>query len=349
MIISEFLRCGTLVCIGDGKLLIGWGQRQWTQTPSPDATPSFYFPDFFLQGRNPWFQHPHWQKIGIAELANQLTSIPTHSPLPWETSGKQFFLDTVADLKERFKTQELSKAVPFTFATSNNTMTISFLHHCLNHLLHYVQSAFLNPYGFWDESEGMLGATPELLCSLSPTTPSLLKTVALAGTQSKSSPPDLLQSNPKEQYEHRLVVEGICQSLAPFGMTTVQPQSVLELPTLYHLMTPIETSLKENTSLETVVRALHPTPALGAFPREPGTLWLRSIQHQIDRRRFGAPVGFSLNENTSYCWVAIRNAQWNEKGISIGAGCGIVPESDPEKEWNELMLKINATKKVLGI
>lgn len=347
MIISDFLHCGTLVSLGNGKLMIGWGPRQWSKTPSPEPIPSFYFPDFFLRQPTPWFYHSHWQEMTTTELANKLGNTTHCPPLQWETPGKQLFLDTVADLQHRFQVRELSKAVPFTFSTTSSVMTPIYLHFCLSRLLQYVQSTQLQPYGFWDKSEGMLGATPELLCSLSNETPFILRTVALAGTQPKTSPPDLLQNNPKEQHEHQLVVEGICQSLAAFSTTTVQTQSILELPTLYHLMTPIEATLNRPYSLKDIVEALHPTPALGAFPREAGARWLNTIQQQTDRRRFGAPVGVSYQ--TSTCWVAIRNVQWDAGGMAIGAGCGIVPQSDPEKEWNELLLKINATKRYFAI
>jgi menaquinone-specific isochorismate synthase len=350
---SNFLHCGTLMSLGNGKLMIGWGPRQWAEKPSTEPIPSFYFPDFFLRQATPWFYHPHWQEMTITELAKRLGNPIQCPPMQWETPGKQIFLDTVADLQKRFQMKGLSKAVPFTFSTTNTVMTPAYLHQCLSHLLHFLLSHDgypLQPYGFWDKSEGMLGATPELLCSLSNDTHSVLHTVALAGTQSKTSSPDLLQNNPKEQHEHQLVVEGICQSLAPFGKTTIKAQSVLELPTLYHLMTPIEATLNRTYSLKDLIEALHPTPALGAFPREAGARWLDTIQQQIDRRRFGAPVGVMHHTHqTSTCWVAIRNMQWDAEGMAIGAGCGIVPQSDPEKEWNELMLKIRATKNYFAI
>lgn len=328
--------------------MVGWGPRRWANAPSPEGIPSFYFPDFFLRQDTTWCIHPYSKEMEISELAKLLGDPPRPLSLDWETSGKTLFLKTVADLQQRFRNQELSKAVPFTFSTTTHLMTPLYLHHCLSHLLNSVTSTRLQPYGFWDETEGMLGATPEILCSLRGDNPTLLHTVALAGTQSKHFPPDLLQADPKEQHEHHLVVEGICQSLAPFGTVTAKPQSVLELPTLYHLMTPIEAALPQTYPLEAIVKALHPTPALGAFPREAGNHWLEAIQKQLNRRRFGAPVGVAY-QSKSTCWVAIRNVQWDADGMAIGAGCGVVPQSDPEKEWSELMLKIHATKNVLGL
>ncbi len=347
MIPSDFLQYGTLVSIDDDRLLIGWGPRQWIHKPLSSNTPSFYFPDFFLRNPTPWFHHSHWAEMRIDELAAALGSPPHTSSPDWKIPDKHSFLSIFEDLQTRFASKKLRKGVPFAFSSSPSPLTPDLLHRCLIHLLHYVKQTPLKPYGFWDATEGMLGATPELLCSLDNHT---LYTVALAGTYPKTSSPDDLTANPKEQHEHRLVVEGIKQSLAPFGQVTVSQQSVLALPTLYHLMTPIAMTLAGNIPLEEIIKVLHPTPALGAFPRQAGMRWLEDIQSTIDRRRFGAPAGVVYNQGQqAHCWVAIRNVQWDRHGMAIGAGCGVVPESLPEKEWNEVLLKIAATKRALGL
>jgi menaquinone-specific isochorismate synthase len=47
--------------------------------------------------------------------------------------------------------------------------------------------------------------------------------------------------------------------------------------------------------------------------------------------------------------VAIRNAQWFEGSIHIGAGCGIVPQSLLKNEWKEIQLKMQSIKNILGL
>lgn len=353
MNIDSFLHSGSCVSIGNNRLLIGWGPRTWVKHPPHNdgcLSPSFYFPDFFLQNPTPWFYHEHWQETTPKELLQQLGTASKQNPIQWQKPYRELFFQTFADLQKRFASQELFKAVPFAFDSSATKMDPSRLHYHLIHLLHYISSSsVLHPYGFWGEEEGMLGATPEILFSLNEEK-HLLETIALAGTYSRQLDKNQLMKNPKELSEHQLVVDGIKESLASFGEVSIGQLRVLELPTLYHLMTPIHATITKKNSIEDIVLALHPTPALGAFPRQAGLKWLKDLQNRIDRHRFGAPVGVAhQNGRQAHCWVAIRNIQWNRQGLLLGAGCGVIPASQPEKEWNEIELKMHAIKQMLSI
>ena len=92
---------------------------------------------------------------------------------------------------------------------------------------------------------------------------------------------------------------------------------------------------------------MHPTPALGAFPRRPGMEWLKEYQQKIDRRRFGAPVGYAIEDAQAKCYVAIRNVQWTKNQMLLAAGCGIVATSQYDAEWAEIKLKLQAIKEML--
>lgn len=113
-----------------------------------------------------------------------------------------------------------------------------------------------------------------------------------------------------------------------------------------HLMTPI--TLFGAVGFQQLTEALHPTPALGAYPKGAGKSWLMHYQTILPRGRFGAPVGYWL-EDRGGAHVAIRNLQWSENRMRIGAGCGVVLESEEDKEWNELNLKIESIKRILKV
>ena len=51
----------------------------------------------------------------------------------------------------------------------------------------------------------------------------------------------------------------------------------------------------------------------------------------------------------SFCVVAIRNVQFINGKAYIGSGCGLVKESQIEKEWKELKKKRQFIKKILNI
>jgi menaquinone-specific isochorismate synthase len=239
--------------------------------------------------------------------------------------------------------------VPFFLESTAEQMTTHQLLSSLESLLRY---ALINPvyiYGFWDAHEGILGATPEKLFRL--VNHSRLETMACAGTSDRQADSALFLRNSKELYEHRCVVQGIIHSLSPFGDVDVGELQLLKLSQMIHLVTPIQVALKmPSLSFEQLVRILHPTPALGTFPPQEEKQWLTDYQKKIDRQRFGAPVGYICSKtHQCNCYVSIRNVQWSSQGMFLGAGCGIVPQSQIEAEWSEINLKLRAIKEMLAL
>lgn len=353
--IKEWLACGAIInSDNDGNLLLGFGPRRWLERPQNLNQTLFYFPDFFLQNATPWFEHEFTIQITKQELLKalfalkssekSLDSVSASTP-KWDAPYQPLFQKTFKDLQQKFKVNELKKAVPFIFETSSISMNPSLLQKTLVNLLSKA-SPLAYIYGFWDNGEGMVGATPELLFHFSQ--PHVLETMACAGTSSISNADALLHSA-KELEEHQIVVQGIAEKLSPYGQVHLGDIQVLKLPHLAHLVTPIKVVCDQSPEFEEIVKALHPTPALGAYPNKPGLKWLSAYQEQIDRQRFGAPVGFIGNYEKKGCYVAIRNVQWDKTGMFLGAGCGLTSSSHCEKEWDEINLKLKAIKEMLAL
>ncbi|MEI8366579.1 MAG: chorismate-binding protein, partial [Parachlamydiaceae bacterium] len=76
----------------------------------------------------------------------------------------------------------------------------------------------------------------------------------------------------------------------------------------------------------------------------------QEYRKKIDRKRYGAPVGYVFPKNNeTEIYVAIRNVQWNSGTMFIAAGGGIVPASTIEKEWAEVNLKFDAIREMLAL
>ncbi len=86
-----------------------------------------------------------------------------------------------------------------------------------------------------------------------------------------------------------------------------------------------------------MIEALHPTPAVGGYPREKTWHEIHELEG-FDRGWYAGPVGW-IGEDSAEMSVAIRSALMNNREVNIYAGAGIVPGSDPEKEWNEIEKK----------
>ncbi|TVQ02092.1 MAG: isochorismate synthase [Balneolaceae bacterium] len=214
-------------------------------------------------------------------------------------------------------------------------------------LAHYLREAYPDCYNFLiqkDSETSFIGATPERLASFRD---GKFTTEGLAGSISRgrSAMEDaslaltLLRSQ-KEQAEHRYVVKAIGDSLLKFSMNIDLPHqpSVKKLQNVQHLFTPIEATIMEGVQIHELIRELHPTPAVGGFPKEKAVPYIHEIE-EIDRGWYAAPVGwFNLSGDGEFA-VAIRSALLHKNRAELFAGCGIIAESDPEKEWHETLLK----------
>jgi menaquinone-specific isochorismate synthase len=346
-----FTESGSLIRLNKDNYLIGWGTRTWLENIYESPSPFFYFPDFFLSSPCPWFQQEYTAIVSQHELLAAMHTYPaTPLPLSWKNPYLAHFENTCKELHTHFYNKKLKKAVPYIFEESLSTMTPDRLGSSLKHLINYVKDQQLHVYGYWEETEGILGASPEILFNYHNASEGLIETVACAGTKRYRDSDSIFIQDSKELYEHQLVIEGIQESLSSLGVVTIGELQILQLPKISHLMTPIQLKMKGPSNFLALVKALHPTPALGAFPKEEGKKWLHLYNDKIDRWRYGAPVGCLFdNKKQARCIVGIRNVQWNSQGAKIGAGCGIVPASQWHHEWQEINLKLLSIKEMIAL
>ena len=119
--------------------------------------------------------------------------------------------------------------------------------------------------------------------------------------------------------------------------------------TLSHIETPILGRLKKTVGVHDCLTILHPTPALGGSPRKLALQWLRDHE-RLDRGAYAAPWGWISPNAHSHFFIAIRMALISQERqiATLFAGAGIVPESSTEKEWNEIDLKMNFMRGIIG-
>lgn len=345
--IGSFLRCGSLVSVDHERILIGYGERTWHSEPT---NLSFYFPTFFLNDQTPWFRHEHMLEISREDLCSAITfGHPADIPRArdWETTPREVYRQIVHELGQLFDAKILVKAVPYIRSRSSPGLSREQLLRSLQSVLTAGGKHPVYLYGFWDSASGILGATPELLFRMQGM--SSIETMACAGTCRRGTDEAFFVRSPKEQREHQLVVDDIASTLSAYGKITMHKQEVRAYNRLAHLVTPITLEMEEPASYEDIVRVLHPTAALGAHPRAAGSKWLMDFDRKIEGRgRYGAPAGF-VREGKGVCLVAIRNMQWNAEQAVIYSGSGVVPESSMEGEWNEVLLKLESIKELVGV
>lgn len=282
-------------------------------------------------------------RICLRFVESEGTSSPT--ALSWEPPRKDEFEKGFARIQNLIQQGQIDKAVPVVFARSTGEVSPLMKARMLLELMSVPETLWV--YGFWNADQGILGATPEVLFA---SEGRRLRTMALAGTLAKGDgrESDLLRSA-KDQHEHALVVQDLKQELKSLGHVRIRPTGILDLPSLWHLKTDFELDLHEDLDVARMLKTLHPTAALGVFPRLFGWRWMRELPGQEDRARYGAPMTFRLSDQKVISLVAIRNLQWGSSRIVLGSGCGIVGSSELEAEWNELARKRESVMRLLGL
>ena len=195
-----------------------------------------------------------------------------------------------------------------------------------------------------------LGCTPERLyrrrgCDL--------VTEALAGTIEKAASAvahagsaSALRSDVKIRRENYLVQDyikrqltGLCESVQ------VKPVAdVVDLKYIQHLRKLISGTLNPEVTDALILKALHPTPAVGGSPRGDALDFISTHEH-FERGWYAGAIGYLSADEAEFS-VAIRSAQVTRRHIDLFAGAGIVAGSEAGAEWQELDNKIES---VLGL
>lgn len=181
-----------------------------------------------------------------------------------------------------------------------------------------------------------VGATPELLYKRKK---NRLSTMALAGTRLHGNEYELFTSKALH-LEFQVVKNFIAKKLQeishPFEVT--DDVFIKRTINLSHLYYPFEVTLKEGISDEEIINKLHPTPAICGIPKV-GALDAISDSEPFDRGWYSGIFSISTGD-TKEVYIALRCAQIKENKLHIFTGGGIVKNSNPENEWDELEHKM---------
>lgn len=309
-------------------------------------------PDFFMEDQAAFLKAKRLIFLSTRELRECLQALvqtPFSTPLDfkdftWEPGKKDVYEHDFFDLKNKIDLGVLEKAVPihmdFAQASHFKEQIQKSLLFIFDRMAELPES--LHPF-FLAEKEWMFGATPETLLYQ---TGGQLFTHAVAGTTADFSK-NLLE-DPKERSEHEFVVRELEMTLSPYGQVLKKPTFENHLPSLKHLVTEMEVDLMhfEPNQIIEIAEELHPTPALGGFPKQAAFEWLKERKDSHLRRRYGAPFGYVSSSGESHLIVAIRCLQVVGTKLISAAGAGVVKESELEKEWKEIELKKNSILKI---
>lgn len=339
---SKLSSTGKLFALGEpnAPTFFGWGEGKagaagcaWQKFYAPRDRASDLWSGFSLSGS---IAHVENTNFSLPQEANSLALGP---PQENRDVWKSFCAQISAGLeRDQFRKVVPARAREFHFpAEERPTVLNAILRGLFSPSATRVHRFFLR-----EKSDVFFGASPELLFRREGDE---LFVPAIAGTRSVANADELLRS-PKEREEHAFVVEGICAALTGLGLTPRAPAApdLLQVPGLVHLFTPISASGAGKIPAEDLIRALHPTPAVGGWPKKQAQDFLLTTE-PWDRGLFASPLYFRFPKK-ELCVVAIRSGLLRNDSLHLFAGAGFVAGSTAEGEWAETGRKMSVLQSI---
>ncbi len=202
-------------------------------------------------------------------------------------------------------------------------------------------------------SEAFVGAPPERLYRRDGRS---VRSEAVAGTLPRGESAvsdrelrDRLLGSEKDRREHGYVRESIREELGPLceELEVEKGTSEMRLASRRHLVSGVRGELREGVTDADLLRALHPTPAVGGYPREEALEEVQELE-PFDRGLYAGPVGWIGAGGAEFA-VGIRSGLVGRRRLALYSGAGIVSGSDPGAEWEEVEQKISDFLAVLGL
>ena len=204
-----------------------------------------------------------------------------------------------------------------------------------------------------EEGEAFIGASPERLFRREG---NAIFSEAVAGTrprgiseaEDQSLREELLNSE-KDRSEHEYVRANIREALTPLcnKLEVEERASEMKLTRRRHMVSGVRGTLREGVSDAEVLEALHPTPAVGGYPKKAALEEIRALE-PFDRGWYAGPVGW-IGADSSEFAVGIRSGLVSGRKVFLYSGAGIVAGSTAEDEWAEIEQKIGDFTRIFGL
>ena len=203
------------------------------------------------------------------------------------------------------------------------------------------------PDGMW------VGASPEMIGEVEDDTfsthPLAGSCPRAAGDRGGPAHGGALLTSPKDQREHRFVVDHIVQNLAPLARRIDLPlrPDILATDSMLHLGTHITGVLRPHVDALRTALTIHPTPAVCGAPSADAAAMIRECEPE-PRGAYAGLVGWSDANGNGQWALALRCARLGTESTRLFAGAGVVQGSTPDHEHAETAAKLGTMSLALS-
>jgi isochorismate synthases len=213
----------------------------------------------------------------------------------------------------------------------------SFFHAVEKYIHSYVYLFHTPQSGTW------LGSTPEMLLT---GTESEWRTTALAGTRYPDSGTVLWDD--KNLREQHVVTSYLLNRLSSFHITPeLNGPYTVKAGNLAHLRTDFSFRYTDTSKIGTLLKALHPTPAVSGLPKEEAARFIRDNEG-YDRLYYSGFLGSLDAKGETNIYVNIRCMHIEKSSLTLFAGSGLLASSSLDDEWEETEQKLKTMLDILN-
>lgn len=220
-----------------------------------------------------------------------------------------------------------------------------------------VRAANVTPYGFLllDGGRAWIGASPERLVRV---VGGVARNCPIAGTRPRGRTRARdrrleaeLRASEKECAEHLMLVDLARNDLgrvcAPGSVKVEKFMVTRRFSNVMHLVSEVEGRLDEGRTAWDALVASFPAGTVSGAPKVRAMEIIAGLERAPRGFYAGALVQADFAGNLDSC-LAIRALEIEGDRIRLQAGAGIVADSSPAAEWNEVLHKIAGLRKALG-
>ena len=214
-----------------------------------------------------------------------------------------------------------------------------------------------SPYMFFFDFPGfhIIGASPEILVRVED---GIVTTRPLAGTRPRGRNPsedDILEqelrSDEKERAEHIMLVDlgrnDIGRVSQPGTVTVSELMDVERYSHVMHLVTHVQGRLRQDMTAMDALKACFPAGTVAGAPKIRAMEIIAELEPE-KRGPYAGAVGYFSFSGSMDMAIAIRTMVVKNGTAYVQAGCGVVYDSLPEREYDESMDKARALLKAIS-
>lgn len=279
------------------------------------------------------------QEYSLQNFPHNITKRQVEYPQPNIEIDKTTYNSSATKLIEEMKQGNYQKAVLSRTigykAKARERAAQWFSSLCNSYPNAYVYIFSLPKTGTW------MGATPELLLEYDGAT---VTTMALAATRRRGEQRNFTS---KEEQEQKIVADYISQRFHEAEITpNLSPLFVKEAGPVEHLCNIISAKDVSNEKSTTLIKLLHPTPAVAGTPLNRALEAISEVEKR-PRKYYSGYLGGIKENNTFSLFVNLRCMEIFPDYVQLYVGGGLTSQSQVELEWNETEHKAQTLLKTI--